>query len=483
MVRHHEWLGWVASYRQQFSTNDECIHDIKTKKKWACATHARLNRSLVFISNSSKEDIDFYISAYKRRIQFRNNRETGKAGSTCGIITTTNSLPNSILSSCNTSLISEYTALLNTFIESRQTAQSWTIGHSFATTQSMMHFFHSCLQNRNPLFSDIRTTHDIVQLYTTAYHGKIGTLLPSTIKQHCNRLFVLCRCIYTLNNIELPDVNQFRVLFYQSINSSPRQSPVDAATQSPPARKCFNTREVIRLYSVCECIKDKILLTLLFTTGLRVGGVSRCQLQNIYDFETMSVKSVGHTIEKGAVCREFYICKNLRALLHSYISSLPGKKPRFLFPARHHYTDKCCTTAHLQVRFNRLVVAAGIEWKAHIHCTRHTLIAALRIQKTPSALIQMYIGHKTIRTTDAYGILSTEQLVQSMHLPWLEDAATDLHVSQLLHVLDGSRITQNKTLDDETLQIFEKLVQNQKQYMSRQSATHPPAPQIELINE
>lgn len=468
MVKYHEWLGWVATQRQQFATVDECIKDIQSKKNWSPATSARLHRSMLLIGNMDTKQIDGYIEVYKQRKQYRELRETGKAGNTYGTITSLNSLPNSVLQCGDESLISEYENLLQVYVKRRRSKQ--VSDCSYSTTRVMMHFFHSCLGSKTPLFERINTVQDIVQMYVGVYRSKFNTLLTSSIKQHCNRLFVLWQCVCSLKGIEdTTSVHEYRAILYGAI-----QSYRDGQPQTPlsPKQICFSAHEVIQLYAASECLLDKILLTLLFTTGLRVGGAVRCQLQNMYNFKTETVHATGHTIEKGGVCHEFYICSQLQTLIQRYIQSLPKTKPKFLFPARHNYYTKCCTTAHLQLRFNRLVAKANIKWKAHVHCTRHTLVAALRMIDTPSALIQMYIGHKNIRTTDTYGILSTAQLVQSMQLPWHTGNAHGQH--QLIMVLDGTRKTiQNRPLHEKTLEILEKLVHNQRQHLGL-TETQPP---------
>ena len=465
MVRYQEWMGWLALQRQQHATTDECIQAMEATKKWSAATQKRVVRSLALIDSFDECKTNTYINAYLDRVKYRELRETGKAGNTSGIITTTNSLPNSVLQSGDESLLSEYNDLLQVYIDTRST-HTRSSGHSYATTHVMMHFFHACLGSRQPLFSEIRTVAQVIQLYVDAYHQKLCTLLQSTIRQHCNRLLVLWQCVCRLNGLQNDtNVQRIRSDVYAAIEARNAGKPRSSPPTHKAKRCCFTSDEILQLYNACANIIDKLLLTLLLTTGLRVGGAARCQLQNIYDFEKKVAKTKGHTIEKGGVCREFYICQKLRSLINAYVTSLWPMKPRFLFPARHHFMDKCCTTAHLQVRFQRLLSAANIQWKAHIHCTRHTLIAALRMENIPSSLIQMFVGHKNIRTTDCYGILSTEQLVTTMQLPWRDDDTAGAFDRQLLHVLDGSTVVRNESLDTETLQILEQLVHNQRRQM------------------
>lgn len=67
---------------------------------------------------------------------------------------------------------------------------------------------------------------------------------------------------------------------------------------------------------------------------------------------------------------------------------------------------RCCTP------LQRWLTAAGITKKITFHCTRHSF-GSLHVEMgTDMAVIQAYLGHKNITTTQIYSKIAAQQMCQ-----------------------------------------------------------------------
>lgn len=207
-------------------------------------------------------------------------------------------------------------------------------------------------------------------------------------------------------------------------------APIAAHTKPLPARHAFNREEVCALHAAAARTGpfSELLLRLLFTTGLRVGGVSRLALPRHDGEETLV------TEEKGGVLRTVRLSPPVWDALRRW-GSTPRPGQRYLFAARRDAT-RSVSTSHLKKHFRRLCQCAGVTGPhAHIHTTRHTVCmhrcwasttahgvpaVALRLAGARLVDIAAFLGHCNVNTTYAvYSAPSHEELMRCLRLPWL----------------------------------------------------------------
>jgi len=172
----------------------------------------------------------------------------------------------------------------------------------------------------------------------------------------------------------------------------------------------------IEVYRVC--------LMLLYTCGLRLNEGRRVQIPDID-----SSRMLLHVHGKGSNDRYVPIptatLERLRQLW------LTHRSKEWLFPRRSRSSHDYCTAPDagpitrtaLQSAFIAAVRRSGINKRAHVHTLRHSYATHLLEAGVSLRLIQVYLGHRSLRTTAIYTHLTSK----------LRDAARD----PINHLTDG----------------------------------------------
>lgn len=161
--------------------------------------------------------------------------------------------------------------------------------------------------------------------------------------------------------------------------------------------------EVMRLFSVCNNLKHKSILGLLFLCGLRVGEVINLKLEDI-DIENMVI----HINQaKGMKDRIVPLNRNLLDVLNNYIKEYNPKV--FVFNGQFdlQYSDRSVNQF-----IKDLGVKAGINKRLHAHLGRHSCFSQMLANGVDMVVIQSIAGHKNISTTRLYAKV-TSSIIQN----------------------------------------------------------------------
>jgi site-specific recombinase XerD len=173
------------------------------------------------------------------------------------------------------------------------------------------------------------------------------------------------------------------------------------ALQLPSA---LNKEEVKALLAQVKNKKHQAMLLLAYSAGLRLGEIVRLELKNI-DVGRMQIHIRGG---KGKKDRMVTLSPVMLAFLREYKAQYQPK--RFLFEGQvhgDHYSERS-----VQQVFTRAREAVGIVKKVSMHTLRHSYATHLLEAGTDVHLIQMLLGHHSIRTTLQYLHVSNRTLNQ-----------------------------------------------------------------------
>lgn len=156
----------------------------------------------------------------------------------------------------------------------------------------------------------------------------------------------------------------------------------------------FSQGELRRLYKAPQRLKQRVLLCLVYSAGLRVSEVCKLKLNDI-DFDRMQIhiRQSKNNKSRYVVLSE-YVSKGLR----QYIK---GSKPKvFLFNGR----EKGSPLGHsaVQQTFRLAMQKAGIQKEACVHTLRHSFATHLLEQGVDIVTIMEQLGHAHIQTTMMY---------------------------------------------------------------------------------
>jgi len=159
----------------------------------------------------------------------------------------------------------------------------------------------------------------------------------------------------------------------------------------------LSQEEVQRMFNVCENLKHKVILALLYSTGLRVSELINLKWQNI-DRSRMIINIIQ---AKGNKDRQVPLPVTLIPLLEKYYRVYKSVD----------YVINGQTTAQYSERsvgevMKQLAAKAGINKRVYTHLMRHCAFTHMVEMGTDIKLIQKVAGHSNVKTTDIYTHIS-----------------------------------------------------------------------------
>lgn len=160
--------------------------------------------------------------------------------------------------------------------------------------------------------------------------------------------------------------------------------------------------EVCRLLEAIANLKHRTAALTLYGAGLRISEALHLQLRDI-DSDRMVI-----TVRrgKGDVDRQVILSPVLLGALRRYWQAYrPG---HWLFPGKD--PDKPLGPATIQRAIKAARERAGIAKPATPHSLRHSFATHLLESGTDLRIIQVLLGHRSLRTTQIYTHVATERL-------------------------------------------------------------------------
>lgn len=199
-----------------------------------------------------------------------------------------------------------------------------------------------------------------------------------------------------------------------------------------PRVHCFHAAEVRALYLACETQLERLLLSCLFTTGMRIGGL--CLLrrpEGASSTATISDAVVGlRTLEKGNHYKDYPLAPGVRALLPAWLADeVAGAGTHYLFPSRaggQPAGERPWSTRDARRAFMLVAARAGLSG-SHVkpHTTRHTVAWTLSALGNRLEDVADFVGHKSPSITkEVYIAMEAAHQRARMTCPWLEDDPT-----------------------------------------------------------
>jgi integrase len=170
------------------------------------------------------------------------------------------------------------------------------------------------------------------------------------------------------------------------------------------------------MVKVCENTLEKLTILLLFTTGIKVGGLCNIKKNDVYDFIENKVKDFGLTLEKGNKIRKFPIFAIVKPHLEKWIDENHMINSNYLFPNKNDHA-KPRTTMFFQTLFKNIAKKAGYTGREiHIHSARHSVAHNLVESGNSLDSIGRFLGHSNPATTAKfYTKLSAQENLERMN--------------------------------------------------------------------
>ena len=168
-----------------------------------------------------------------------------------------------------------------------------------------------------------------------------------------------------------------------------------------------------RLQNFCY-LRDKAILELLFSTGLRVSEIANLNRENI------NLKSGEFSVRgKGGKIRLVFISDSAKGILLNYIKKrkdldpalfIHFKKGSATIVGNRHACSLRLTPRSIQRIVKKYAVKAGIVKKVTPHTLRHSFATDLLMNGADIRSVQSMLGHSSITTTQIYTHITNKHL-------------------------------------------------------------------------
>jgi len=171
----------------------------------------------------------------------------------------------------------------------------------------------------------------------------------------------------------------------------------------------LSPEEVLRVLAAISSVKYKAIIATAYAAGLRISEVCGLRLADI-DSQRMRIHVRSG---KGKKDRSVMLGESLLALLRQYYQKV-RPQGEYLFPGQKPQRP-LSTTAVRQV-LRKVIRETGLAKRVTMHTLRHCFATHLLEAGTDTRILQVLLGHSSIRTTLRYTHI-TDRLVQKLASP------------------------------------------------------------------
>jgi site-specific recombinase XerD len=182
-------------------------------------------------------------------------------------------------------------------------------------------------------------------------------------------------------------------LFYDLVLHKPCPYSLDRIRPRKRLPQFLYRGEVIQILEQIRNPKHRLMISMLFGSGLRVGEIVHIRVRDL-DFNSLTVRIVNAKRNKDRIT---VFSQSLVEDLKNLVQRRDGKEFLFVTISRKPYTKRT-----VQAVFNRAFKASGLQKKASCHTLRHSFATSLLSDGIDVRAIKDLLGHKSIKTTMIY---------------------------------------------------------------------------------
>lgn len=239
----------------------------------------------------------------------------------------------------------------------------------------------------------VRNYSFFVEKFLKSANKTVDQLHEEDVKQYLGGLFES----KSKNTIMLAAAS-LKFLFTEVLKKEFNQIKMPKKDRKLP--EVLTKEEVKKLIDSTDNIKSRLIISLLYSSGLRVSELVHLKTEDLNFSEHVGWVRKG----KGSKDRLFTFSGALAEELREYLQ-VKKKTSGYLFSK-----DKPLTTRNIQKIIKGTKTRAGINKKVTPHTLRHSFATHLLEQGTDIRLIQTLLGHASIATTQVYTHISSDQI-------------------------------------------------------------------------
>jgi site-specific recombinase XerD len=190
---------------------------------------------------------------------------------------------------------------------------------------------------------------------------------------------------------------------------------IELASSKRPQVSFLDADEVMALFDACDTsniigLRDRAILELLFSTGLRVSELVKLNIDSInLDKGEFSIRG------KGQKDRPVYVSDSAKEAIHNYLKQRKDNYEALFVQASKRKNEEDITISRLTTRTIQRIVEryrtkAGITKHVTPHTLRHSFATDLLGNGADLRSVQSLLGHANIATTQIYTHVTDPQL-------------------------------------------------------------------------
>lgn len=172
-------------------------------------------------------------------------------------------------------------------------------------------------------------------------------------------------------------------------------------TEKP--RTPLNTEEIVMLRDACETYRERALVDLFLSTGIRLDEMMKLKWSDI-NLDTKSMLVLG----KGSKYRTVLFNSEAKVSLLKYRLVRPGQSEYVFVSEKYPYKEIKHTAIENIIK--RVSSRSGIAKKVSPHVLRHTFATMALAKGMPLEQLQKLLGHEKISTTLIYAKVELSQV-------------------------------------------------------------------------
>lgn len=164
----------------------------------------------------------------------------------------------------------------------------------------------------------------------------------------------------------------------------------------------LSREEICRVLDAVKKLKHRAILMTIYAAGLRVSEALQLRIRDI-DSQRMTLR-----VDQGKARQDRYVMLSPRLLvvLREYWKL---ERPHYwLFPGQN--PQRPLTRAAVHKMFHRARLRAGIIKRVSVHGLRHSFATHLLESGVHLRVVQLLLGHRSLRSTQIYTHVSREDL-------------------------------------------------------------------------
>jgi len=194
----------------------------------------------------------------------------------------------------------------------------------------------------------------------------------------------------TINQV----ISGFKVLFVYVLKRQWNKIEISRPKREVKLPVVFSVEEINKLLYTTKNLKHKAIFALTYSSGVRLNELCHLRIRDI-DSSRMQIRVVNG---KGRKDRYTILSKRALEILREYFKKYSPSD--YLFYG--HDKKKAICGGTVQRALKKNLKNVGIIKDAHFHTFRHTFATHLLEQSVNIKVIQILLGHTSIRTTIIY---------------------------------------------------------------------------------